>query len=70
MTATDHEKIHQLEMLVMEQEKTIETYSDLLRDHQAQIDALQLRLELIEQKLSKHDEVSETAARHELPPHY
>jgi len=70
MATIDREKIQHIEMLVMEQEKTIETYSDLLRDHQAQIDALRLRLELIEQKLSKHDEVSEAAAQHEPPPHY
>jgi len=64
------EKIHQLEMLVMEQEQTIEAYSALLRDHQVQIDALQLRLELVEQKLSKYDDVSESPSLHEPPPHY
>jgi uncharacterized coiled-coil protein SlyX len=63
-----------LEMVVMEQERTIEQLSDLLVDHQAQIDRLQNRIELLEQKLSKyaagHGEGNEPPEQNEKPPHY
>ena len=63
-------EIEKLELLVMEHEQTIETYSTLLQDQQTQIDTLKARLELIEQKLSKYDDVGAEVVQNEKPPHY
>lgn len=59
-----------LELLVMDHERTIEQFGDLLRDQQAQMTKLESRLEMLEQKLSKYAESTAVADQDEIPPHY
>lgn len=59
-----------LELLVMDHERTIEQFGDLLRDQQAQITKLESRLQQLEQKLSKYAATADVLEQHEPPPHY
>lgn len=59
-----------LELLAMDQERTLDQFGDLLRDQQAQITKLEQRLQMLEQKLSKYAETADVQEHHEPPPHY
>ncbi len=54
----------------MEQERSLEQFSDLIRDQQSQIDLLRKQLDLLEQKLSKHEQPDDAGSGQERPPHY
>ena len=68
--SSESKNISELEILVMDHEQTIEVYSQLLKDHQSQIDQLRLQLERIEQKLSKYEELGGDSESDQIPPHY
>lgn len=68
----DKQDLARLQMLLMEQQQTIDQYSDLIRDQQNQLDLLCQRIALLEQKISRHDQSinPEQGQQHEPPPHY
>lgn len=68
----DKQDLARLQMLLMEQQQTIDQYSDLIRDQQNQLDLLRQRIALLEQKISQHDQSINPGQgqQHEPPPHY
>lgn len=64
------EEVRRLQLVVMEHERLLEQYSDLLRDQQQQIDLLKGQLKLLDQKLTKYEDSGEVSLHVERPPHY
>ncbi len=64
------EEVSRLQLVVMEHERLLEQYSDLLRDQQQQIDLLKGQLGLLDQKLTKYEDSGEVSPHAERPPHY
>jgi len=64
------EEVSRLQLVVMEHERLLEQYSDLLRDQQQQIDLLKGQLKLLDQKLTKYEDSGEVSLHAERPPHY
>ena len=67
---SDESRLSRLEMLVTEQELLLEQYSDLIRDQQKQLDQLSHKIEMLELKISKYQQVDEFDTSNEVPPHY
>ena len=59
-----------LEVLLMEHERLLEHYSDLMLDQQSQIDTLKKRIRRLELRLEKDETVDEPGRHHQPPPHY
>ncbi|MGI9318533.1 MAG: SlyX family protein [bacterium] len=64
------EQVGRLQVLIMEHEKLLEQYSDLIHDQQRQIDQLITRIERLELKLSKYEHNDTVSQQDERPPHY
>ena len=67
---SEHHQIADLQVLLMEHERQLEHYSDLILGQQKQIDQLKFELEKLKHKLDSHQEPGEADAAHQLPPHY
>ncbi len=63
-------QITELELLVMEHERLLEQFSDLIRNQQTRIDGLEKQLLLLQQKLSHYEQPEESGSGEERPPHY
>ena len=66
----EEEELARLQMMMMDQERVIEQYSDLFQDHQRQLDELNKKVDMLKQKLAKYEEAPEELPANERPPHY
>lgn len=69
----DHDILVDLQTRLAFQDHTITELNDVIADQQKQIDVLNLRLKVLDDKLRSLEESVETgrpAPQHEKPPHY
>lgn len=64
------DRISNLEMLVAEQDKTIEEMSDVIARQWVEIETLQRKLEMFEKRFSALEEQSVPETPITKPPHY
>jgi SlyX protein len=66
MSDTNDDRITELEIKLMHQERLVETLNEVIIEQRAQMDQLRRRLEGLERKLEDSDE----EPTNEPPPHY
>jgi SlyX protein len=66
MSDTSDDRITELEIKLMHQERLVETLNEVIIEQRAQMDQLRRRLEGLERKLEDSDE----EPTNEPPPHY
>ena len=64
------DRLERLEMLAMEQESTLEKFSEVLQDQQAQLIELNRQLTILKNKLSKYEAGEGSDTPDPPPPHY